>query len=184
MQRDVSESLRAAEIYVRYCASETEKASLLFTYLAERFPYQEGSSRTPVYSALCQGVADSKSMAQSWQLLCDEVGIKCQTVSGMRGGESYWWNIVTLDGGHCHLDILRDLLGSGTLRLRYDEDMTGEYYWDQAQTPACPAPVQEEETPPEEEETPAETDPAGDQPEETPPQEEPIPAAPDPNEAA
>ena len=185
MQRDVSESLRAAEIYVRYCASETEKASLLFTYLAERFPYQEGSSRTPVYSALCQGVADSKSMAQSWQLLCDEVGIECQTVSGMRGGESYWWNIVTLDGGHCHLDILRDLLGSGTLRLRYDEDMTGEYYWDQAPTPACPAPVQEEEAPPEEEEeTPAETDPAGDQPEETPPQEDPVPAAPDPNEAA
>ena len=72
MQQDVSESLRAAEIYVRYCTSETEKASLLFTYLAERFPYQEGTSRTPVYSALCQGIADSKSMAQSWQLLCDE----------------------------------------------------------------------------------------------------------------
>ena len=130
MQQDVSESLRAAEIYVRYCTSETEKASLLFTYLAERFPYQEGTSRTPVYSALCQGIADSKSMAQSWQLLCDEAGLTCQTVSGMRGSESYYWNIMQLDGGYCHVDILRDLLGGGTLRLRYDEDMTGEYYWD------------------------------------------------------
>ena len=46
-----------------------------------------------------------------------------------------------LDGGYCHVDILRDLLGGGTLRLRYDEDMTGEYYWDQPQTPACPAPI-------------------------------------------
>ena len=67
MQQDVRESLAAAEVYVRYCTSETEKAALLFTYLAERFPYQQGDSRTPVYSALCQGVANSKSMAQSWQ---------------------------------------------------------------------------------------------------------------------
>ena len=167
MQQDVAESLRAAEIYVRYCTSETEKAALLFTYLAERFPYQEGSSRTPVYSALCQGVADSKSMAQSWQLLCDEAGLTCQTVSGMRGSESYYWNIMQLDGGYCHVDILRDLLGGGTLRLRYDEDMTGEYYWDQPQTPACPAPVPEEEPPAEDPEPPSEEDPA-----ETPPSEE------------
>ena len=132
MQQDVTESLRAAEIYVRYCTSETEKAALLFTYLAERFPYQEGSSRTPVYSALCQGIADSKSMAQSWQLLCDEAGLTCQTVSGMRGSESFYWNIMKLDGGYCHVDIL----------------------------PACPAPVPEEEPPIEEEpETPAEEDP-------------------------
>lgn len=172
MQQAVTESLRAAEIYVRYCASETEKAALLFTYLAERFPYQEGSSRTPVYSALCQGIADSKSMAQSWQLLCDEAGISCQTVSGMRGSESYWWNIVKLDGGYCHVDILRDLLGGGTLRLRYDEDMTGEYYWDQPQTPACPAPVPEEEPPAEEQpEPPAETEPGEPEaPDETPAQ--------------
>ena len=179
MQQDVTESLRAAEIYVRYCTSETEKAALLFTYLAERFPYQEGSSRTPVYSALCQGIADSKSMAQSWQLLCDEAGLTCQTVSGMRGSESYYWNIMQLDGGYCHVDILRDLLGGGTLRLRYDEDMTGEYYWDQPQTPACPAPVPEEPPveDPEESAPPAEEDPGtADPPDEEPaPPEEPQP---------
>ena len=39
----------------------------------------------------------------------------------MRGSESYYWNIMQLDGGYCHVDILRDLLGGGTLRLRYDE---------------------------------------------------------------
>ena len=78
----------------------------------------------------------------------------------MRGSESYYWNIMKLDGGYCHVDILRDLLGGGTLRLRYDEDMTGEYYWDQPQMPACPAPVPEEEPPIEEEpEPPAEEDP-------------------------
>lgn len=173
MQQDVRESLTAAEVYVRYCTSETEKAALLFTYLAERFPYQQGDSRTPVYSALCQGVANSKSMAQSWQLLCDEAGLTCQTVSGMRGSESYYWNIMQLDGGYCHVDILRDLLGGGTLRLRYDEDMTGEYYWDQPQTPACPAPVPEEPPveDPEESAPPAEEDPGT----AVPPDEEPAP---------
>ena len=173
MQQDVAESLRAAEIYVRYCANETEKAALLFTYLAERFPYEEGQTQTPVYSALCQGIADSESMAQSWQLLCDEAGLTCQTVSGMRGGESYWWNIMELDGVSCHVDILRDLLNRGTLRLRYDEDMAGEYYWDAAQLPACPSPVIEEEpVQPAEEQPETPTDPAQDP--------EPQPEQPDP----
>ena len=181
MQQDVAESLRAAEIYVRYCANETEKASLLFTYLAERFPYEQGQTRTPVYSALCQGIADSESMAQSWQLLCDEAGLTCRTVSGMRGSESYWWNIMELDGVSCHVDILRDLLNHGTLRLRYDEDMVGEYYWDAAQLPVCPSPVIEEEPAQPTEEQPEEpTDPAQDpdsQPEQPTPEPDPDPEA-------
>ena len=166
MQQDVRESLAAAEVYVRYCTSETEKAALLFTYLAERFPYQQGDSRTPVYSALCQGVANSKSMAQSWQLLCDEAGLSCRTVSGLRGGEAYWWNIVTLDGVSCHVDVLRDLLDGSTLRLRYDEDMAGGYYWDAEDVPACPAPAPEEEEP--EAPAPTEDQPASEDPAEDP----------------
>ena len=166
MQQDVRESLTAAEVYVRYCTSETEKAALLFTYLAERFPYQQGDSRTPVYSALCQGVANSKSMAQSWQLLCDEAGLSCRTVSGLRGGEAYWWNIVTLDGVSCHVDVLRDLLDGSTLRLRYDEDMAGGYYWDAEDVPACPAPAPEEEEP--EAPAPTEDQPASEDPAEDP----------------
>ena len=61
----------------------------------------------------------------------------------------------------------------GTLRLRYDEDMTGEYYWDQPQTPACPAPVPEEPPveDPEESAPPAEEDPGT----AVPPDEEPAP---------
>ena len=147
MQQGVTESLRAAEIYVRYCTSETEKASLLFTYLAERFTYREGESQTPVYAALCEGIASSKSMAQSWQLLCDEAGITCVTVSGMRGSESRWWNLVELDGTYYHVDILENLLSTGRLQLRFDEDMGGEYYWDAAAYPAAPAPAVEEQLP-------------------------------------
>lgn len=157
MQRDVNESLRAAEIYVRYCSSETEKAALLFTYLSERFSYQLGQSATPVYSALCQGIADSQSMANSWQLLCDEIGLPCQTITGMRGGEQYCWDLVTLDGVRCHIDPLRDLLEGGVLTPRFDEDLLGEYYWDQQSVEPCPAPLAEEEEPePAEPEAPTE----------------------------
>ena len=168
MQQDVSESLLAAEVYVRFCSSQTDKAALLYTYLSERFPYEQADSRTPIYAALCQGKADSRSMARSWQLLCEETGLDCQIVSGMRGGESWWWNIVTLDGVCYHVDVLDDLLNADHLRLRYDEDLAGEYSWDAAQTPACPAPEPEEEQPPEEPEPPAAEEPAGNENPETP----------------
>lgn len=139
----VGESLDAASVYVRYRQSEREKTELLFTYLMERFAYQEGQSRTPVYSFLCEGIASAKSAAVSWQLLCDKAGIACQTVSGMRAGSEYWWNIVQLDGTYYHVDIYQDLLAGDTLHRYYDTDMT-DYYWDMSQVPACPAPETEQ----------------------------------------
>ena len=105
-QRSTSATVRARRRRPRCCLPIWPSASRI----------SRGDSRTPVYSALCQGVANSKSMAQSWQLLCDEAGLSCRTVSGLRGGEAYWWNIVTLDGVSCHVDVLRDLLDGSTLR--------------------------------------------------------------------
>jgi len=139
MQQAVTDSVRAASVYVRYRQKETEKAELLFTYLLERFTYTVQQTDTPVYSLLCQGLATSKSMAESWQLLCDQVGIECVTVAGSRQGENYWWNIITLDGRCCHVDILSDVLDGGTLHTKSDSEMT-DYYWDTAKYPACPAP--------------------------------------------
>lgn len=97
MQQDVSESLRAAEIYVRYCTSETEKASRCLRIWPSVSHIRRAPAAPGLFRAL-PGIADSKSMAQSWQLLCDEAGLTCQTVSGMRGSESYYWNIMQLDG--------------------------------------------------------------------------------------
>lgn len=143
METRVEETMNAASVYVRYRDTETEKAQLLFTYLDERISYQQGATQTPIYSALCEGVADSESMACSWQLLCEKIGLNCQMVSGMRGGESYTWNIMELDGEFCHVDILRDLLEGGSLQIRYDPEMKG-YYWDTESCPACTAPEIEE----------------------------------------
>ena len=136
-QQAVTDSLRAASVYVRYREKETDKAELLFSYLTERFAYTQKQTDTPIYSLLCEGFATSRSMAQSWQLLCDQVGIECVTVEGSRQGESYWWNIVKLDDRYNHVDILSDVLANGGLHLRSDGEMK-DYYWDTEKYPACP----------------------------------------------
>lgn len=153
MAQAVEDTLSAASVYVRYRDTQTEKAELLFTYLLERFSYVEYETPTPVYSHLCDGLTESRSAAQSWQLLCDRVGLDCVTVSGLYQGAEYWWNILCLDGEYSHVDTFRDLLGGGPLRLYSDAQMS-EYYWDTAQYPACthaePEPEADPEEPPEE----------------------------------
>ena len=83
-----------------------------------------------------------ESMAQCWALLCQEAGLECQVVKGLRGSADYWWNEVCLDGTWYHMDLMQDVMDQSGLRLRYDEDMTG-YYWDVEAYPACPAPEEE-----------------------------------------
>ena len=139
MEQAVNDTIQAASVYVRYRESEREKAQLLFSYLTERFSYTEAESDTPIYSLLCEGVASGESMAQVWQLLCDETGLECYTVTGLRAGAAYSWNIMLLDDSYVHLDVLRDALETGVLQPRYDSDME-EYYYDVAAYPACPAP--------------------------------------------
>ncbi len=136
-QQAVTDSLRAASVYVRYREKETDKAELLLSYLTERFAYTQKQTDTPVYSLLCEGYATSQSMAQSWQLLCDQVNIECVTVAGSRQGANYWWNIVKLDDRYYHVDILSDVLAGSVLHLRSDGEMK-DYYWDTGKYPACP----------------------------------------------
>ena len=161
-----------------YGDTEREKVELLFTYLMERFSYVARETSTPVYSHLCDGLTSSKSAAQSWQLLCDKIGLECVTVSGLYQGSEHWWNILSLDGTYCHVDTFRDLLESGELHTWSDADMT-DYYWDTAQYPACVRP--EPETPPEDTEPSAPEQPGElpfDPEEELPSGEEPSPEAP------
>lgn len=182
----VQESIDAAAEYIRYRQTDEDKCALLFTYLTERFSYAAGETATPLYDALCGGVANPRGLAQAWQLICDQAGVECYTVSGMRSGESYTWNIVSADGYYRHLDLAECILENGSLLLWTDQDM-GNYYWNADLYPAC-EPVPEppelppeenppEEAPPEETEPPAEeTSPE----EETPPAEPPEEEEPDP----
>ena len=137
-QSAVETSLRAAQEYVRYRDTETAKLQLLYTYLQERFSYESGSTTTPVYSFLCEGIADSAACARSLQALSDEVGLECYTVEGSRDGKPYFWNIVCVDGMYCHADLCNSLLsGSDSLTL-YQDDAMASYSWDRTLYPACP----------------------------------------------
>lgn len=153
MERAVQESIDAAAEYIRYRQSDREKTELLFTYLLERFPYREAASVTPLYDALCAGVVEPTGMAQAWQLICDKAGVPCYTVTGLRNGETYTWNIVGNDGYFRHVDLARCVLEQEQLVLLSDGEM-GEYYWNADQFPVCepyPEQLPGEEMPPEEE---------------------------------
>ena len=174
MQKAVQESIDGAAEYIRYRETDWDKSQLLFTYLMERFQYSDAETTTPLYDALCSGVADPVGLAQAWQLICDRAGVECYTVSGMREGEAYLWNIVRLDGYYRHVDLARCALELNDLVFWSDNDMS-EYYWNTDVFPAC-EPLPEPVTPPEETENqvpdlPAETDPEM-------PSEEPLPEAP------
>ena len=136
MAEAVGESVDAAAEYIRYRDTDRGKAQLLFTYLMERFTYTAAETATPVYDALCSGVATPQGLAGAWQLICDQAGVTCYTVEGLRDGAAYTWNILSADGYYRHADLYRCVLELGTLTLWDDQDMDN-YYWNQEDYPAC-----------------------------------------------
>ena len=157
MAEAVQENVGAAAEYIRYRNSDRDKAELLFTYLTERFSYHTQESTTPLYDALCRGVADPEGLAQAWQIICDQAGMECYTVSGLCGGEPHTWNIITTDeNSYRHVDLAQNVLENHELQLLTDEEMV-EYYWDTEEYPVCEASeeVQSGEEAPTEEQPPA-----------------------------
>lgn len=134
----VNESVNAAAEYIRYRHSDRDKTRLLYTYLTERFTYEPGTSDSPVWSALCGGVADPLGLAQGFRLICRKAGVECYTVSGLKDGQPYYWNIVSDDGDYRHIDLARDIAEDEGLWFMTDWDM-GRYYWNTAEYPACVA---------------------------------------------
>ena len=129
MAQQVSDTVSAASVYVRFRESAWEKLQLLYSYLTERFTYTEEQTQTPVYSLLCEGYATSWSMAQCWALLCQEAGLECQVVKGLRGSADYWWNEVCLDGTWYHMDLMQDVMeqsgSASALRRGHDRLLLG-----------------------------------------------------------
>lgn len=172
----VGESVDAAAEYIRYRDTDWGKAELLFTYLMERFSYAAGETATPLYDALCSGIATPEGLAQAWQLIFDQAGVECYTVEGLRDSEAYTWNIISADGYYRHLDLYRCALETGTLVLWDDQEM-GAYYWNTEEYPACdpepepppavqpdPEPDPEPEPQPDPEPEPEEPDPTPEEP--------------------
>lgn len=162
MGEAVEESVAAAAEYIRYRSSDRDKTLLLYTYLTQRFAYEAQDTSTPVYSALCEGVADPLGLAQGFCLILDRAGVTCHTVTGLLDGGSHYWNIVSDDGDYRHVDLPACILAGSGLQYETDWEMS-RYYWNAQEYPACVAveePVQEPAEPLPEEEAPAEETPA------------------------
>ena len=132
MREQVQPVFSSAALYVSGQAGEWVKFSQLHTFLTERFDYQLRSSVTPAYSLLCQGVGDSQAFAQIYTAMCSRIGLNARSISGKRGGEEHWWNLVNIDGAWYHLD----LLGEKQFMPLTDGQMT-DYEWDRSAYPAA-----------------------------------------------
>lgn len=136
-QREVNAVVDAAVEYVQHRESEEEKLMLLYVYLAERFDYEEMSTGTPVYSALCQGQVDSYAAARAMKTLCNAIGLECWVVEGTYLDSPWYWNIVEVDGKYYHTDAMRCIsAGQANLTLDLDSGMN-LYSWPRADYPAC-----------------------------------------------
>ena len=132
MREQVEPVFSSAALYVTGTAGEQTKFSQLHAFLMERMDYTIESTITPAYSLLCQGVGDRRAFAQIYAAMCSRIGLEARVVSGKRGGELRWWNLVRIDGRWYHLDLLADqqfvLLTDGQM---------GEYEWDREAYPAA-----------------------------------------------
>ena len=63
---------------------------------------------TTAYGALHDHLAICGGYAQAFQLLLEQAGIPCITVSGKMGGENHMWNLAQVDGEWLYFDPTSD----------------------------------------------------------------------------
>ena len=94
-----------------------EQAEALYTYLTREVRYdfryysQPGEmpyDSTTAYGALHDHLAICGGYAQAFQLLLEQAGIPCITVSGKMGGENHMWNLAQVDGEWLYFDPTSD----------------------------------------------------------------------------
>lgn len=93
------------------------------------------------YDVIVDGQGNSKGIALAYMSLCSNLGIECVTVRGSLGTlgtEPHYWNIITIDGDHYHVDVSRMRSAGGeNAFLISDEDAWGTYMWDHENYPEC-----------------------------------------------
>ena len=116
---------------------DKKKFSQLYSYLMDRgFEYTIETSITPAYSLLWHGAGDSKAFSTLYAAICRLSELECQVITGTRQGEPWYWNLVKINGGYYHLDLLRSY-EEGGFRLLLDKEMMG-YVWNYSAHPATP----------------------------------------------
>ena len=104
----------------------------------------------PAYDLLSSGRAHSLSFASVFYAECTRAGLACRLVSGTRGGETHWWNLLQLEETWYAVDLMRSVeQGGDSLDLLDPAALRNEGYdWDAEAYPSNPAPEPEEPTEP------------------------------------
>ncbi len=127
MQKQVETVFTSAELYVQQTAQK-ESYAQIYSFLMERNEYTLKTSITPAYSLLHHGVGDSRAFANVYGAMCHRVGLNCQTISGTKNGQPWFWNVVSYGRNYYHVDLLA-CREQGKFQMLADEDMAG-YVWD------------------------------------------------------
>ena len=128
MQNQVQRVFSSAELYLNSDATDSQKFSQLYTFLMERYDYTIETSITPSYSLLIHGVGDSEAFATVYRAMCRRADLECEVISGTKNGESWYWNLIYVDGQWLHVDLL-EASAQGEFRSREADQMQG-YVWD------------------------------------------------------
>ena len=136
----------AAQIYqqtVTAGMSQAEQANALYTWLTEQvrydFRYYGQPGEMPydsmtAYGALYNHLAICGGYAQAFQLLLEQAGIPCITVSGRMGGENHMWTLAQIDGQWLYFDPTSDR-GRAEYGFHYcgvEAQALERYTWDEA----------------------------------------------------
>jgi len=138
MQSQVENLFKSAQFFASGHRTERARFTRLYTWLMETNEYTIQTSITPAYSLLQYGIGDSRAIATVYASLCRRMGLECLTVTGTRDGESWYWNILCIDGTYVHIDLLR-CSEWGHFRTQTDGQMAG-YVWDYDAYPNSPDP--------------------------------------------
>lgn len=96
---------------------QLEQAEALYTYLTEHVRYdfryygEPGEmpyDSTTAYGALHDNLAICGGYSQAFQLLLEQAGIPCVTVSGQLGAENHMWDLARIDGQWLYFDPTSD----------------------------------------------------------------------------
>lgn len=124
--------------------TEREQAEALYRYLTEHVKcdrrYYSDRTSMPYHSqtaigALRDQVAICGGYSHALDLLFEQAGIPCYTVTGTSGGENHMWNIARLDGQWLWFDATADRGISPQFELRHfaREELDAQYSWDPMQ---------------------------------------------------
>ena len=134
----------AADALIDDTMTELERAEVLYRYLTEHVKYDQryyaDRVNMPYHSqtaigALRDGVASCGGYSHALDLLFEQAGIPCYTVSGKSGSENHMWNIARLDGQWLWFDATADRGMSPQFELRHfaREELDAQYSWDSTQ---------------------------------------------------